>query len=197
MYDKQRQETKKYLRQKRREALNKKLDAIDENFGAGNSKAFYKSVKNVTTRFTPRSNVCYDKNGETISDESLVLKRWAEYFEVLLNNPNHQVQEEFVTIEPINEAEQPDIEEIDLAIGKLKNGKSGGTDDLTAELFKNGGDTLKNEILDVIIDIWKNETLPKDWETGIIFPIHKKGDKRDCINYRGITLLNVGYKSTL
>ena len=194
MYDKRRQETKKYLRQKRREALNKKLDAIDENFGAGNSKAFYKSVKNVTTRFTPRSNVCYDKNGETISDESLVLKRWAEYFEVLLNNPNHQVQEEFVTIEPINEAEQPDIEEIDLAIGKLKNGKSGGTDDLTAELFKNGGDTLKNEILDVIIDIWKNETLPKDWETGIIFPIHKKGDKRDCNNYRGITLLNVGYK---
>ena len=35
------------------------------------------------------------------------------------------------------------------------------------------------------------ETAPAQWLKGIMFPIHKKGDKRNPYNYRGITLLSV------
>jgi hypothetical protein len=36
--------------------------------------------------------------------------------------------------------------------------------------------------------------LPDQWEEPIIVPVHKKGDKTDCNNYRGIALLSISNK---
>jgi hypothetical protein len=36
--------------------------------------------------------------------------------------------------------------------------------------------------------------LPQQWKKSIIVPIHKKGDKTDCNNYKGISLLTTAYK---
>jgi hypothetical protein len=39
--------------------------------------------------------------------------------------------------------------------------------------------------------------LPDQWKESIIVPIHKKGDKTDCNNYRGILLLSTSYSILL
>jgi hypothetical protein len=41
-----------------------------------------------------------------------------------------------------------------------------------------------------IKSIWNKEEMPDQWKEPIIVPIHKMGDKTDCNNYCGISLLS-------
>lgn len=36
--------------------------------------------------------------------------------------------------------------------------------------------------------------IPTDWKEGLIIKLHNKGDRYNCNNYHGITLLNVASK---
>ena len=38
---------------------------------------------------------------------------------------------------------------------------------------------------------WRTEKVPIDWMQGVVVPLHKDGDDRDPMNYRGITLLSI------
>jgi hypothetical protein len=60
---------------------------------------------------------------------------------------------------------------------------------IPAELIQAGGETLLSAIYKLINSIWNKEELPDQWKEFIIVLVHKKGDKTDCNNYRGISLL--------
>jgi hypothetical protein len=96
------------------------------------------------------------------------------------------------TAEPL--IAEPSLVEVEITIGKLKSYKSPGTDQIPTELIKAGGETLYSEIYRLICCIWNKEELPQQWKESIIVPICKKGDKTDCNNYRGISLLSTAYK---
>ena len=51
-----------------------------------------------------------------------------------------------------------------------------------------------NAIHKLIIVIWNKKELPEEWKESVIVPTHKKGDKTECNNYRGISLLPATYK---
>jgi hypothetical protein len=69
-----------------------------------------------------------------------------------------------------------------------------GSDQIPAELIQARGKTLHSEIHKLIMLIWNKEELPHQWKESIVLPIHKKGDKTDCSNYGGISLLSTSYK---
>jgi hypothetical protein len=89
---------------------------------------------------------------------------------------------------------EPSALEVELAIENLKSHISPGIDQIPAELIKAGGRTICCAIQKLIIAIWNKEELPEEWKESVIVPIHKKGDKTDCNNYRGISLLPTTYK---
>jgi hypothetical protein len=76
----------------------------------------------------------------------------------------------------------------------LKKYKSPGSDHIWAEVYKAGNKTLVSVIHKLITSILKKEELPEQWKESIIVPIHKIGDKTDCINYRWISPLSTSYK---
>ena len=119
---------------------------------------------------------------------------WRNYFSQILNvhGVNDVRQTELHTAEPL--VPQPSASEVELPIEKLKSHKSPGIDKKPAELIKAGDKTIHCEIHKLIISIWNKEKLPEEWKESIIVPIHKNGDKTDCNNYRGVTLLPTTYK---
>jgi hypothetical protein len=65
-----------------------------------------------------------------------------------------------------------------------------GSDEIPAELIQAGDEILLSAIHKLINSVWKKEELPDQWNESIIVPVHKKDDKNDCNNYRGISLLS-------
>jgi hypothetical protein len=96
------------------------------------------------------------------------------------------------TAEPL--VHVPSRLEVEIVIEKLKKYKSPSSDQIPAELIQTGGETLLSVIHKLINSVWNKEELPDHWKESVIVRIHKKGDKTDYNNYRGISLLSTSYK---
>ena len=87
--------------------------------------------------------------------------------------------------EPFNE------DELDKAIKNMNPGKSPGPDGILRETIMYGGHTLKNYLLTFFNLFWITELIPSDLVNPNIAILFKKGDRSQCGNYRGISLLSV------
>jgi hypothetical protein len=67
-------------------------------------------------------------------------------------------------------------------------------DQILAEVIQAGLETLNSEKCKHTKVIWNKEELPHQQKESIVMPIHKKGDKIDCTNYQGVSLLSNSYK---
>jgi hypothetical protein len=65
---------------------------------------------------------------------------------------------------------------------------------IPAELIQVGGEILWSVIRKLVNSILNEEELPGQWKESLIVPLHKKGNKTDCSNYHGISLLSTSYK---
>ena len=94
---------------------------------------------------------------------------------------------------------QPDILECEVqwALGNITINKASGGDGIPAELFQ----ILKYDAVRVLNSmcqqIWKTQQWPQDWKRSVFIPIPKKGNAKECSNYRTTALISQTSKGML
>ena len=69
---------------------------------------------------------------------------------------------------------EPNLGEVKDAIAGLKNGKAPGC-----------GEFSTKRIRELLRKVWRNETIPDDWNRGVIIKLPKKGNLKECMNSWG------------
>jgi len=184
-----RHEDSRHFRNKKKEYLKAKIDVLVTNSKVKNIRDLYRGIIDLKKVYQPRTEIVMDEKGDLVTDSHSILARWRNHFSQLLNV--HGISD--VRETEIHRAEllapEPSAFEIEMAIEKLTGHKSPGIDQIPAELIKAGGKTIRFESHKLITSIWSKEELPEEWKELIIVPIYEKGNKTDCTNYRGISLL--------
>lgn len=198
-YKEKRRFAVRVARRKKRQHKRKCLTELEDLRDRNEARKFYQNVNKGRKGVAPQPTFCKDKSGKLLTSEEQVVKRWEEYFAELLNgeesdDPHANENPSEPTYNNNDEVPPPTRPEVVTAIHKLKNNKSTGSDGIPAELFKAAGDSFIDHFHQLVTQIWAEEKMPEEWNLSIISPIFKKGDKHDCSNYRGISILNVAYK---
>ena len=87
---------------------------------------------------------------------------------------------------------QSRIQEFADAIRSLATGEAVEPDGVPVELFMiafNCDPALRQRLLDIVVGIWRGADVPQQWKDAIIKVLHKKKDRTECGNYRGILLV--------
>lgn len=185
-------EVKRSARRDKRKRIQDSACRAEEAARTGNIQELYKITKMMSGKFTNNSSVVKDHHGNILSKDSDIMKRWAEHFRSVLNRgdpcqppdiDNENVTELDISVEEIS------LMEIQKAIRKMKDNKAAGVDDIPAELLKADIEATSIVMHNLFQDIWRTTKIPSDWKSGIIIKLPKKGDKTECNNWRGITLL--------
>ena len=89
---------------------------------------------------------------------------------------------------------EPDILECEVkwALESITMNKASGSDGIPVELFQ----ILKDDAVKVL-QIWKTQQWPQDWKRSVFIPIPKKGNAKECSNYRTISLISHASKVML
>ena len=68
--------------------------------------------------------------------------------------------------------------------------KTSGGDGIPAELFQIPKDDAVKMQYSICQQIWKTQQWPQDWKRSVFISIPKKGNAKQCSNYRTIALIS-------
>ena len=87
---------------------------------------------------------------------------------------------------------EPTASEIEKAINGLANSKAPGNDDIHPEVKKQWIPVLLSNLHELLSLCWREGEVPQDMRNAKIVSLFKnKGDRSDCKNYCGISLLSI------
>ena len=83
------------------------------------------------------------------------------------------------------------------ALGSITTNKASRGDGIPAELFQILKDDAVKVLHSICQQIWKTQQWPEDWKRSVFIPIPKKGNAKECSNYRTIALFSHASKVML
>ena len=94
---------------------------------------------------------------------------------------------------------EPDILECEVkwALDGITTNKASGGNGIPAELFQIPKDDAVKVLHSICQQIWKTQQWPQDWKSSVFIPIPKKGNAKECSNYRTIALISHASKVML
>ncbi|TWW81825.1 hypothetical protein D4764_01G0016400 [Takifugu flavidus] len=142
-------------------------EAMENDFRTA-SKRFWTTIRRLRKGKQCTVNTVYSGDGVLLTSTRDVVDWWKEYFEDLLN--------------PTNTPSSEEVGPGDLEMGSHISGAE------VAEALDVVGLSWLTRLCNIA---WTSGAVPLDWRTGVVVPLFKKGDRRVCPNYRGITLLSL------
>jgi hypothetical protein len=101
-----------------------------------------------------------------LSGDEMILGRWVEYFDELLNANISDQPEDICTMESHKDREivepLPIIAEVEVTVEKPTNNKAPGMDFIQAELVKHAVMECTKYVHQLVIKIWINEIIQKN-----------------------------------
>ena len=186
---------KRSCRGDKNEWLEKKGEETVEAARKNDAETLHRIIKDLTGNKISSNISITDKNKKVLATAEEQESRWVEHFEETLNQPDPETTCNFdneihlpklnVNVDVITE------EETASAISKMKNNNAAGLDEITAELMKAGGQTIISTLTILLSTCWTSKMVPHKWRKGIIDKLPKKGNPKDCNNWRGICFLSI------
>ena len=87
--------------------------------------------------------------------------------------------------------------EVKWALESITTNKASGGDGIPVELFQILKDDTVKVLHSICQQIWKTQQRPQDWQRSVFIPISKKGNAKECSNYRTIALISHACKVML
>lgn len=176
-----------------------KAKEIQQHADMNNMKGFYNSLKMVWGPKIKHPTQLKSRDGSSlITEQKDLLLRWSNHFENLLNVSGQVASSVVERLKQYPTSpwldEPPEETEVKSAIENLADSKAAGGDGIAGELLKYGGPATVQALWKVICKAWTEKYIPQEWKDANMITIFKKGDRMDCNNYRGISLLSVAGK---
>ena len=160
----------------------------------GNKKLFWMEVKRVKKGEEAREEMVKDVNSQILRDGVEVRRRWAEYFEQVLNvadvrESNINVVGNWMPVLGHLNETLISLEEVREAVNEMKSDKAPGLDGFPVECLKKDGMAVMEWLVRLLNLSFDVGVVPMDCRGASIVPFYiGKGDKCECSNLRGISL---------
>ena len=154
-----RKAVRKVVKDDRVKWLHTAMQEMEDSLKRNRQGDFFRKLRDINADRVKPTGAILNESGQPIKNNEEKLACWKRHFEGVLN------------VKSIVD------EEVMANMGKLKNGKTAGGDEVVVELVKNGGQAMIDWLWELLKEVWRMKQIPQEWKNAILIPLHKKDRK--------------------